>query len=853
MRKVALRGLLARRARLAMTALAVALGVTLVAGTYVFTDTINRSFDKIFEVATKGTDAVISPHRTIRSFEDSNQLPAFDARLIDRVRSVEGVAAAEGNIFDQHGTILDKKGKRIGAGGPPNFITSHQEIERLEGFQLAGGRFPASGDEVALDAQSAKRKDFAIGDRIAVQGERRRKDYEIVGLIRLGGVESFGGAAFAMLTLAEAQRLTGKEGKVDSIAVVARPGTTPEQLKAALRPALPAAVDVRTGKEEAAKQSADIHDSLGFLQTALLAFAGISLFVGAFIIFNTFSITVVQRLREFALLRTLGASRRQVMRSVLAEGLVIGVLGSAAGLALGIVVASGLRALFKAIGFDLPSTGTVVLTRTIVVSLVVGTVVTVLSCLVPALRATRIPPVTALREGAVLPRTRSARFVTPIAAVLSVAGVAALMLGLFAVSDTNSALTLVFGGAAAVFIGVAMLSPRLVKPIASLLGRPLERAFGITGRLARENSVRLPGRTAATAAALMIGVTLVTFASIFAAGARETISSAVDRGFRGEAVAQNTDGFSPFSHEATVEISRLPGVDHVAALRFAQSRVDGVEGNKSVTGVDPGTFASLYHADWKDGDDSVLRRLDDRSVVIGKGFAEDNDKRVGDTLSVLTPTAQRLQLRVTGILDDKGHLTGDLTVSNDLLAGSFGQNRDNYTFVGFERGADERAVKSRIDAVLERAYPQAEALTSQEFKDDQAGQIDQLLGLIYALLSLSVIVSLFGIVNTLVLSIAERTRELGMLRAVGTSRKQVKRMIRYESVITSLIGGILGLGLGILLAVLVTQAIEDFELAIPVAGLVTTLVLAGLAGMAAAVLPARRAARLDVLEALAYE
>jgi putative ABC transport system permease protein len=704
---------------------------------------------------------------------------------------------------------------------------------------------------VALDAATAARKGFRVGDRVEIQGRPPKKAYTIVGLTKIAGVDSFGGATVALMTLPEAQRVAGKIGEYDSIAVAAAPGVTPAQLKARLRRVLPTTVKVRTGKEEAAKQSSDIRDRLAFLKTALLAFAGIALFVGSFIIFNTFSITVVQRIREFALLRTLGASRRQVVGAVLAEGLVLGVIGSAVGLAAGIALALGLRAAFEALGLDLPSSGTVVQARTIVVSLLLGTVVTLLSTLAPAIRVTRIPPVAALREGAVLPQPRGHRLIAPLSALLTLAGLVLLAVGLFASLSSSVALTFVGAGAAGLFIGVALLSPRLVRPLASVVGRPLERAFGITGRLARENSVRQPGRTAATAAALMIGVTLVAFASIFAASARETIRGAVDRGLKGQAVVQNTDGFSPISGAVAPAVARVPGVDRVVSVRFGEGKVAGKR--VGVTGIDPATFPSLYHSDWKQGGDGTIRALGERSVIVSKTYADKHHTHVGDVLTVRTLVRPALRLRVTGIVDDRGHLLAGLTVTNATARRDFGVDQAGFVLVGFDRHADAHEVKRAIDRELERDFPQAEALTAAEFKDHQVGQVNQLLTLIYALLSLAIIVSLFGIVNTLVLSIAERTRELGMLRAVGTSRRQVRRMIRYEAVITALIGGILGLGLGIVLAILVSRPLEDFTLAMPVGSLIALLVLAALAGIAAAVLPARRAARLDVLAALAYE
>ena len=849
--KVSLRGLLARRTRLVLTGLAVALGVTLIAGTYVFSDTINRSFDRIFAASYEGTDVAITPNDDLETGD--GDVPPIPGDVLRRVQRIQGVDKVEGSVFDQNGTVLDADGDELGGGLSPKFIASAHSAERFEGFEYAAGRAPRSGDEVAMDRSTAKREDLALGDTVYVQGDAPKKAYEIVGITRIAGVDSFGGATIALLTLPEAQRATGKLDKYDEIKVAARPGVAADELARRIDAALPASVDVRTGADEAQSQSEDISEDLGFLTTALLAFAGISLFVGAFLIFNTFSITVAQRMRELALLRTLGATRGQVLRSVLGEGLVIGLAGSVIGVGLGVLAAAGIRALFKAIGVEMPSNGSVVETRTVVVSLVVGTLVTLVSALAPALRAMRVPPVAALREGAVLPPGRGHRWVTPIAAFLTLAGVALLAAGLFLIDDSGGALSAVGGGAAALFLGVALLSPRLVPPLATLIGRPLERAFGLTGRLARENSVRQPGRTAVTAAALMIGIALVTFASIFAASARETISTIVDRDLRAQVVLQNKDGFSSFSTGASQAIASAPGVGRVAGTRWSEAIVNDSDDNSDVSGIDPRNALSLYRIDIKEGGEAAIRGLDDSTVVLDDEFAEQEGFKVGDTLTVTTPTNARVRLRVTGLAGYDGGFGQDLIVSNELMAERFGIARDNYAFVGVERGADVAAVKAQLDTILKRDFPEVEALTAEEFKDDQAGQVDQLLGLIYGLLSLAIVVSLFGIVNTLVLSITERTREIGMLRAVGTTRRQIKRMIRAESVITALIGGVLGSALGVGLASLVSRPIDDFEFAVPVANLMIVLALGALAGVLAAIWPARRAARLDVLEALAYE
>ena len=846
---LSLKGFGARKVRIGLTVIAVALGVALISGTYVLTDTINRSFDDIFQTAAKGTDVSITARDAVESSDGSAPTSTIPAAFLGRIEQVPGVAKAVGTAGTDSAAAFKANGDRIGSatGGAPTQILSDTPSP-FDALTYAQGHRPETDRQVALLESTAKDAGIKVGDTIGVVGAAGpRQNLEVVGLAQFGGVSSVGGFVAVITTLPEAQRLAGKQGQFDEILVAADEGVSATQLRDRIRQVTPANMAVRTGQQQADKNSQDIRDNLGFLRTALLAFAGIALFVGAFIIFNTFSITVTQRMREFALLRTLGASRRQIMNQVLFEGLLIGVIGSIIGLLLGLVLAPALRALFKALGADLPSSGTVVETRTIIVSLLVGIVVTLISGLAPALRSTRVPPVAALREGAVLPQGRGHRFVTPGGIVLVILGAVALAAGLFG----GGGIALVGLGALVVFVGVALLSPKLVPPLAAAVGAPLP---GLVGRLARENSIRQPGRTAVTAAALMIGVTLVAFVSIFAAGAKETIAQAVDTAGRpGTLIVQNTNGFTPIAPQVGQAVSRVPGVKSVSPITFSTSRVRGVSGKTSVTGV-PANLPDVFVTDWKQGSDQVIRTLGATGAVLTKGYADSHDLDVGDRIQVLTPVGKRLDLTVRGIAEDNTGLLANLTVSLGLSRSAFGEKEDALVFVG-SSPADEKHVQSLISTAFDRLYPIAEVKTLQEFKDDQAAQINQLLALIYVLLLLSVIISLFGIVNTLVLSIYERTRELGMLRAIGTSRRQVRRMIRYEAVITAVIGAVIGVVLGLIFALAVAVALKDdgFVLAVPVGQLIILLVLGALAGVVAAIAPARRASRLDVLESLAYE
>ena len=852
MAALTLRGLFARKARAILTGLAVLLGVAMICGTYVFTDTINGSFDKIFENANQGVDVVVSG----RSEFDTESGPVTQEvpeSLIRRVQRTPGVVLAAGSVED-YAAIFKANGDQVETHGAPPLLFSRPP-ERFDPLEYVDGEPPANPQEVAINKGTADDENLKIGDRISLVGRSGREQFRISGLAKFGDVSSLGGATVSVVTLPEAQLLADQPNTVDSIEVAAAPGVTPDALVTRLERVLPDTVEVKTGEQDATDASDSVKNSLSFLNTLLLVFAGIAIFVGAFIIFNTFSITVAQRTHEFALLRTMGASRRQVLRSVMLEALIVGLIASILGLLVGVAMAKGLNELFKAFGASLPQEGLVFKGRTVIVGLLVGTIVTMLSSLAPARRATRVPPLAAMREEAAQAQPPSRRRKI-FSWVLLFGGAAGILFALFGGAPAGQALSVLGLGAVALFIAVALLSPRLVPPIAAAVGYPLERLRGVAGRLARENSLRNPGRTAVTAASLMIGLALVTFVSILAAGAKSSIDDTIQNRMKAQLAVVNNDGnFTPISPESAGAIARVPGVAVVSELRGPQAEIEGASGKPFGSGVDPRTVDLIWDTEIDEGPPNLLSTLTPRDIALKKGFADSNSFDVGDTVHVTTPIGKKLDLRVIGIYEDKGGVLGDFIVPADVVARDFGQRDDVIQFVRVDPGADVDAVQSRVDRLLEARFPIAEAQNQTEFKDSITGRVDQFLTLIYLLLSLSVIISLFGIVNTLVLSIHERTREIGMMRAIGTSRKLVRRIVRYESVITALIGAALGLTLGLILGVVTTVALQDqgFVFSIPVGSLIVFAILAVIAGVVAAIPPARRASRLNVLEALAYE
>jgi putative ABC transport system permease protein len=852
--RVALKGLLGRKLRAALTAIAIVLGVAMVSGTYVLTDTITAAFNTVFTEVYKHTDAVISGKSAIGGNRNGQiVVPSFPESLLGKVRSLPGVLQADGGVGDQ-ARLVGRNGKVIASGGGPGlaFSVNPAGNQRFNPLELTSGRWPSAPREIAIDNGTADKKHYAVGDTIGVIARGPVQTFRIVGLVKFGGLNSLGGTTISIFDLPTAQRLFHKEGRLDSIGVAARPNVTPQELVKEIKPLLPPTAQVRTGQAEAKQATKDTSGFLSILQDFLLAFGGVALFVGAFVIANTLSITIAQRTRELATLRTLGATRRQVRFSVLLEALIIGLLASVTGLFLGLGLAKGLNALFVQLGIDLPQTNTVFATRTIVVSIALGTLVTLVAALRPAMRATRVPPIAAVREGAVLPKSRFARF-GPVAAAATILGALAIMLvGLFVNGLTTKERLLSIGlGAAAVFIGVAMLAPTLVPPLARVLGWPATRFGGAAGRLARGNSIRNPSRTASTASALMIGLALVTVVSVLAAGLKTTFESAVNSIFRADYALTSQDGFSPISIASSNALKKVPGVLVVSGVRAGEGRAFG--DRITVTGVAP-DVSKVVHVKWAVGGPQTPAQLGRNGAFVSKAFANAHHLLVGySIIDVELPTGKTLHLRLRGIFAPPkgGSPYGDVTISTLRFDRVFTNPQNVFAFVNVKGGVTPENTK-RLAAAL-ATFPDAKIQTESEFKKNQERGITLLLNLLYVLLSLSIIVSLFGIVNTLVLTVFERTRELGMLRAIGMTRRQARSMIRHESVIVALLGAALGIPVGIVLALMVGKAIAYPAFTIPWGTLVVFIIAAILAGLVAAIFPARRAGRLNVLEALQYE
>jgi putative ABC transport system permease protein len=838
MLRATLRSLLARKLRLLLSGVAVVLGVAFVSGTFVLTDSMSRVFDQLFATVSQGTAVNVRGVSGLSSGGgDASQNEPVPQAVLDAVRKVDGVAEAVGQVSG-YAQPVDKKGKAVTTGGAPTLGLEWSTSPTQQALTLKQGRAPAGPTEVAIDAATARKADFHVGDHITVLLKGPSREFTVVGIVGFGTTDNLAGATIAAFDVASAQRYVGTPGTYTDVAVASAPGVSQTELAKRVSAVLPQGFEAVTQQQTVDEASKEIKKGLGFFSTALLVFAAISLFVGGFLIFNTFSMLVAQRMRELALMRALGASRRQVTTSVLVEAVLVGLVSSVLGFVLGIGVAAGLRGLLGALGIDLPSGDTVIATRTIVASLIVGIGVTSAAALLPARKAARVAPVAALRESGPA-EDRSLRRRGLVGGGLTAAGVGLLASGL-----SNGTLKLVGLGAACSFLGVATLSPFIARPITSALGYPFAK-MGVPGRLGRGNAVRSPRRTSATAAALMVGLALVAAVSVLGSSLKSSTVKIVDTSLGADYVLR-TENFTPFSGEVAKVLRGKPGIESVAAFRFGQAKIG--TSTTQVQGVEPEALAAVLKLTVTSG------RFEDMStgLAISKKAADDHGWKVGDSIPVTWRRTGLHPLKVA-VIYGINQFAGDYLVSGTTFDANTSDQLLGVVAVKTARDAKPADTRAVVDAAVQ-PFPNIQVQDQAQFVKSQGQQIDKLLNAITGLLVLSVLIAVLGIINTLALSVIERTRELGLLRVVGLQRRQLRRMIRVESVVIAVYGALLGLGVGVafgwaLVRALHSQGVTEFT--IPYGRLVQVLIVAALAGILAAALPARRAARLNVLEAVA--
>ena len=840
--KITRRGLLARKLRLALTALAIVLGVTFVTGTLVLTDTLNRTFDTLIGTAYQHVNFQI---RGTAAFNNDTAAAAngtadrrpIPATIAAAIRRLPGVAYVDGSVegyaqFVSDGNAIGGAGSALGFSFDPN--------RQLSSVRLVDGSAPSAADDVVMDKGTATKYHFQIGDRVRVLSGGSPRSFTITGIVTFGSADNLAGATLAGFALPTAQALFNTRGDYDTIDVLAKPGADNVGLQRAIASILPPGIQVVSGQTVASELSSAVSNALSFLSTALLVFALISLFVGAFTIFNTFSITVGQRTRELALLRVVGASRRQLFRSVLGEAALVGLVASLIGLGLGVLAAVALKALLGAFGVTLPSAPLVFEARTVVIALAVGVGVTVISAIGPARRAVRIAPVAAL----VAPREESGeslrRRVT-IGGFAAAGGIGALVAGL-----TAPAILLVGLGAVAVFISAGLLAPIVARPMSRALGWPLAALVGTPGRLGRENSMRSPRRTAQTAAALMVGIALVSAVAVLGASLSQSAKANLE-----SAVTANdiiTGPSSGFSTSVAAAVSRIPGVSTVTNVYKGQFELGG--SLSSLDGVTPADLRRTVHLAITAG--SGAPALAVGRLLIDTSTASSQHLAVGSVVPVTFAQTGSTTIRIGGIFK-ANPLIGSYVVAAGFFLSHFHNPLPIAVLISTLPGAGhvERAINNYLSV-----YPNVGVQSRAQFEQSQQATVSQELGLIYVLLALAIIVALIGIVNTLMLSVFERTHELGLLRAVGMKRRQVRTMIRSEAVIIALFGAVIGVIIGTALGVALAASLKPqgiTEVSIPSASLVGFVVLAALLGLAAASWPVRRAAKLDVLAAIAVQ
>ena len=798
----ALRGLATRRLRTVLTGLAIALGVGLVTAAMLLGDTIRNGSDQLRESAYGGTNAAIVA-KTPADAGDFGTQPTVPESLLGSISNLPQVRTASGDITDQQTKLIGDDGKVLGAG--PYFgvgLDPKRSQSLLDPFHIVSGHFAYGADQVVIDEGTASKEGLAVGDKIEVAARGPVRTMTISGLVKFGTVSALGTATVSVFDMPTAQRLLGRTNAYDSILVAAKPGVSTPQLDAAIEKVLPANMRVESADTADRFNLDGLNQAVSFITTALAIFAGIAVMVGGFTIFNALSITTAQRTKELGLARSLGGSRGQIMRSVLAEALVLSMVASAIGIGLGFAIAAGVGSIMVSSGLDLPKASATLSAGSVAAALCVGIGVTVLASLIPARRSMRVAPVEAIRDG----------------------------------GPTSARLT---------------RRARLVRALLSVLGRPSERVGGEAGMLARRNAMRNPGRTGASASALAIGLALVVAITVVANGLKDTATGSVKDQIRSEYVLESSDNYSPIDPAAAKAVAATPGVSSVSRLTQGQATAFGSK--IGVNGVDPKTIADGFAYDWRDGSDAALAGMRNDEAIVSSSFADDHHLAVGDRLGVNTPKAGRIGLRVVAI-QTPGKLNvlqlGDVTLADTEFAKAFQTGLDQLALVS----TDGSASQASITAALAK-FPSVKAETPDGFATSQTAWVQQALTVVYALLALSALISVFGIVNMMALVVLERTRELGILRANGMSRRQLRRMVRHEGVITAMVGATLGTIAGLAIAAVITAKFssDGLSFAVPVGSLVTFAVIAAIAGVAAGSGPARRAARISPLTALHYE
>jgi putative ABC transport system permease protein len=849
--KVSVAQLWSTRRRLVGTMFAIVLGVAFLSGTLVLGDTLQSNFDSLFTQASRGTDAVVRSASGVSKDAGSPDATRglIDQSIIERVRGVDGVAAAAGSV-QGFGRLLDHDGNGIGGNGPPTFAGNWVTDPGLNPYHLVAGRAPRADDEVVINRGAANAGGLHLGDVTTVELPQPVK-VRIVGLSAFGSSDGLGAVTFTAFTLPAAERLvTKRPGEVSSIAVRAEPGVSQTQLVRDLRTELPRGVEAITGAKLVSESTSDIDATfLDFLRTFLLVFAGVALLVATFSIYNTFAIIVAQRTRESALLRAIGATARQVLVAVVFEAFVLGALASAIGLFAGVGIAGLLKGLFDAVGFSLPAGGIVFTQTTVLVAMGVGIGVTLLASVSPAVRAARVPPLAALRDVSV-DRSNRSRVRAVVGGLLVAAGLTVSLLAAIANSGggvfTEGAI-----GALCTIAGVVVCGPVVVRPVCRILGAPVARLRGVSGALARRNAMRNPRRTASTASALMIGVCVVTLFTVFAASLKASIDHSVSASFRGDlVVTPGGFGRGGFSPELAQQLDALPAVGTAVGTGSGSVRVAG--DTHTVTVADPVPLARVVHLDVQSGS---LRGLGASSLAISSSTADDHGWRVGSVVPARFSDGATVPLRV-GAVYGNDDVVGGYLLSRAAWQPHATQDIDSTVFVELRDGVSLERGKTAVRAVT-ASYGDPDVLDRAEYVDQSASRVNITLGIVYVLLALAIIIALMGIANTLSLAIHERRRELGLLRAVGQTRPQLRTMVRWESVLIATFGTVGGLALGVFLGWALVRAASSSgtldRFAAPAGQLAVVLVVGALAGVLAGWRPARRAAKVDVLDAIAGE